>query len=70
MMNCWFNQNTGPHTPIKMKVSHGKISFKFQLELGPLALGGQGRGQGRGGKLPNQRVTSPETMKYTEEYEL
>ena len=65
MIHYLFIQNIGPHTPIKRSVS-----WEDLIQIPTTGPGGQGRGRGRGGKLMNQRVTSPETMKYIEECEL
>ena len=35
----------------------------------PTGPGGHARGRGRGGRLPNQLLTSPETIRYIEDAE-
>ena len=69
MIHCLFIQNIGQHTPIKRSVSWEDL-IQIPTRIRPTGPGGRGRGWQRGGKLPNQRVTSPETMKYIEECEL
>ena len=64
-----FIQNIGPHTSIKRSVSWEDL-IQIPTRIRPTGPGGWGRGQGTGGKLPYQRVTSLETMKYIEECEL
>ena len=51
-----------------MTVSFGDL-IDIPKHIHPTGPGGRGHGRGRGGWLPNQLLTSPETVQYIEEAE-